>query len=166
MSESIKLAGLIIATGLERDPERAQMAHDHLDHLIALAVMLDADPVVVVHDAPVRVAAPARALLMPRAARDEFSSLRMGLTQFANAPVSGAIILPLEAHGAPIELLRSLVTEQRRTGAPLVATAHNGALGLPLFATRDSWRELMTTIGGLDAVLKDYGPRVSAVESP
>lgn len=165
MSVTAPFAGLIIATGLERDPERAQMADEHLDQLIALATLLGVHPLVVVHDTPVRVSEPARGFLMPRAARDEFSSLRLGLMQFANAAVGAAIILPLEAYATPIEHLRSLVTEQQRTGAPMVATAHEGVLGLPLFAARDSWRELMTTIGGLDAVLRHYGGRVLAVEA-
>ena len=165
MSDAAPFAGLIIATGLERDPERAQAADEHLDHLIALATLLGVDQLVVVHDTPLRISAPARGLLMPRASRDESSSLRLGLMQFANAPVGAAIILPLDAYGTHIEHLRALVTEQQRTGASVVATAHDGVLGLPLFATRDSWRELMTTIGGLDAVLRDDGGRVLAVEA-
>ena len=91
MSVTAPFGGLIIATGLERDPERAQMADEHLDHLIALATLLGVHPLVVVHDTPVRVSEPARGFLMPRAARDEFSSLRLGLMQFANAAVGAAI---------------------------------------------------------------------------
>ena len=155
---------LIIATGLERDPERAQLVDDHLDAMIALATMLEAAPVVVVHDGTPRVSAPARDFRMPRAERDDLSALRLGLMQLTNAPVEAALILPIEAHASSRTMLNRMIRESRERGILLAATATNGTLGFPLFASRDSWRELMTTEGGIEAVLRQQGPRILAIE--
>lgn len=155
---------VIIATGLERDPERAQRVDDHLDELIALAVMLGATPVVVVHDGTARVAAPARAFRMPRAERDDLSALRMGLMQLTNAPVDAALILPIESHDSSSTMLTRMIREARERGVLIAATATNGSLGFPLFASRNAWRELMTTEGGIEAVLRLQGPRILAIE--
>lgn len=156
---------VIIATGLERDPERAQLVDDHLDALIALAAMLDAAPVVVVHDGTVRVAAPARAFRMPRAERDDLSAVRLGLMQLTNSPVDAALILPIEAHDSSSTMLTRMIRESRERGVLIAATATNGTLGFPLFASRDSWREVMTTEGGIEAVLRQQGPRILAIEA-
>ncbi len=155
---------VIIATGLERDPARAQLVDDHLDALIALAVMLDAAPVVVVHDGTARVAAPARAFRMPRSERDDLSALRLGLMQLTNSPVGAALILPIEAHATNSAMLTRMIRESRERSVLLAATATNGSLGFPLFASRDTWRELMTTEGGIEAVLRHQGKRVLAIE--
>lgn len=155
---------LIVATGLERDPARAQLADDHLDQLIATAVLLGASPVVVAHDGSPRVAPPARAFKLPRAERDDLSAMRLGLMQFTNAPVGAALVIPIESHTLSGQFLRSMITEATRRALPLAAAAVQGTLGFPLYATRDLWRELMTTEGGLPAVLRQLGPRVLALE--
>jgi len=155
---------LIVATGLERDPERAQQADDHLDALVSSAVLLGASPIVVVHDGSPRVAAPARGYRLPRAERDDLSAMRMGLMQLTNAPVAAALVLPIEAHAMDPQVFRDMMAEATRRGRPLAAVAVGGALGLPLYAMRDLWRELMTTEGGLAGVLRQLGGRVLAVE--
>jgi CTP:molybdopterin cytidylyltransferase MocA len=153
-----------VATGLDRDPARAQLADDHLDTLIATAVLLGASPVVVAHDGSPRVAPPARGCRLPRAERDDLSAVRLGLMQFTNAPVGAALVLPIEAHAVSPDVLQGMMAEAARRGVPLAAVAAHGALGMPLYATRDVWRELMTTEGGLPAVLRTLGPRVLAIE--
>jgi len=155
---------LIVATGLERDPARAQLADDHLDVLISTAVLLGASPVVVAHDGSPRVVAPARPFKLPRTERDDLSAMRLGLMQFTNAPIGAALIIPIESHALSGQFLRGMITEVTRRSLPLAAAAVNGALGFPLYATRDLWRELMTTEGGLPAVLRQLGPRVLALE--
>lgn len=155
---------LIVATGLERDPARAQLADDHLDELIATVVLLGASPVIVAHDGSPRVTSPARAFKLPRAERDDLSAMRLGLMQFTNAPVGAALVIPIEAHTIGGQFLRGMITEATRRALPLAAAAVHGALGFPLYATRDLWRELMTTEGGLPAVLRQLGPRVLALE--
>ena len=158
------LGVLIVATGLERDPERAQCADDHLDTLIANAALLGAIPIVVVHDGSPRIAAPGRGFRLPRSERDDLSAMRLGLMQFANAPVGAALVLPIESHAVNPQLLRGIITEATRRGVPLAAGAVHGTLGFPLYAVRDLWRELMTTEGGLSGVLRALGTRVLAVE--
>ncbi len=155
---------LVLATGLARDPARAQLLDDHLDAVIALAAMLGAAPIVVVHDGTPRVAAPARGYQMPRSERDDLSAMRLGLMQFTNSAVGAALILPIEAHATGVAVLTRMVRDAQDRQVPLAATAVNGTLGFPLYATRDTWRELMTAEGGVDAVLRAYGPRVLAVE--
>lgn len=158
------LGVLIVATGLARDPERAQCADDHLDALIASAALLGAAPIIVVHDGSPRIAAPARGYRLPRSERDDLSAMRLGLMQFTNAPVGAALILPIESHALDPQLLRGMITEATRRGVPLAAGAQQGTLGFPLYAVRDLWRELMTTEGGLAGVLRALGPRVLALE--
>lgn len=155
---------LILATGIERDPARAQRLDDHLDALVAQAVLLGASPIVVVHDGTPRVALPARALRMPRAAHDDLSAVRLGLLQFTNAPIGAALILPIESHAVSHATLRRLIDEAQQRQAPIAAIATHGALGFPLFATRDAWRDLLTAEGGLDAALRLHAPRVLALE--
>lgn len=155
---------LIVATGLERDPERAQRVDDHLDAVIALAAMLGAAPIVVVHDGTPRVAAPARDFRMPRPARDDLSALRLGLMQLTNAAVGAALILPIEAHASSVSMLTRMILEAQERASPIAATATNGKLGFPIYATRTTWRELMTMEGGLDAVLRHHGPKVLAMD--
>lgn len=156
---------LVIATGLVRDPGRAQLVDDHLDAVIALAAMLGAAPIVVVHDGTPHVAAPARSFPMPRQQRDDLSALRLGLMQFTNSAVGAALILSIEAHATSVAMLTRMIRDAQDRQAPLAAFAGNGALGFPVYAVRDTWRELMTTEGGVDAVVRQYGPRVLAVES-
>ncbi|MCC6931035.1 MAG: hypothetical protein IT359_18735 [Gemmatimonadaceae bacterium] len=155
---------LILATGLERDPGRAQCADDHLDTLVATAALLGASPIVVVHDGSPRIAAPARGYRLPRPERDDLSAMRLGLMQFANAQVGAALLLPIEAHALAPPMLRAMIAEATRRGLPLAAGAVHGALGFPLYAVRDVWRELVTTEGALAGVLRALGTRVLAVE--
>ena len=156
---------LIVATGLERDPERAQLVDDQLEALITTVALVGASPIVVVHDGSPRIVAPARAFRLPRAERDDLSAMRLGLLQFTNASVGAALIVPIEAHVLRPELLRGMVTEATTRGVPLAALAVHGTLGFPLYASRDLWRELMTTDGGLAGVLRQLGPRIHAVEA-
>jgi hypothetical protein len=158
------LGALVLATGLERDPARAQLLDDHLESLVGALALLGADPVVVVHDGTPRIPAAARDLRMPRPARDDHSALRLGLLQFTNLPIGGALLLPIEAHDTDPLLLRRLVEEATRRNLPLAAVAAHGVLGYPVFATRDTWREILTTEGGVDAVLRSYRPNVLALE--
>jgi hypothetical protein len=158
------LGALVLATGLDRDPARAQLVDDHLASLVDVLVLLGAEPVIVVHDGTPRIPPAARELRMPRPARDDHSALRLGLLQFANAPVGAALVLPVEAHDTDPLLLRRLVEETTRRGLPLAATAANGVLGYPLFATRDTWRDLLTVEGGVEAVLRQRRPHVLALE--
>ncbi len=158
------LGALILATGLARDPARAQLVDDHLASLVDTLVLLGADPIVVVHDGTPAIPAAARELRMPRPARDDQSALRLGLLQFTNVPVGAALLLPIEAHGTDPLLLRRLVADATRRGLPLAATAAHGALGFPLFAIRDTWRDLLTDEGGVEAVLRRYRPNVLALE--
>lgn len=158
------LGALVLATGLARDPARAQRVDDHLESLVATLALLGAEPIVVVHDGTPRIPPAARELHMPRPARDDHSALRLGLLQFTNAPVGAALILPIEAHGTDPLLLRRLVEEATQRRLPLAATAADGTLGYPLFAVRDTWRELMTDEEGVDGVLRRHRPRLLALE--
>jgi hypothetical protein len=91
--------------------------------------------------------------------RDESTALRFGLTQLLNAPLVGAIVV--DAGGdTSLEGALAVLDAARRTGAPLVATAE--AAG-PVFAHRDLWREILTTPGGLGAVLERYALTVRRV---
>lgn len=158
------IGALVLATGLDRDPARAQLVDDHLESLIASLTLLGARPIIVVHDGTPRIPDAARELRVPRPARDDHSAMRLGLLQFTNAPVGAALILPIEAFSTDPLMLRRLVDEPTRRRLPLAATAANGVLGFPLFASRDLWRDLVTAEGGVEAVLRSHRPSVLALE--
>jgi len=153
---------LVLATGLVRDPARAQMVDAHLEPLVATAALLGASPIVVVHDGTPRVLPPARALHLPRLEQDALSAARLGLMQFTNAPIQIALLIPIDRHDAPAMLLRQLV-EGVGTGAAIAACgadvagvpggARRGAAGYPIAIARDYWRDLMTHQGSLDDFL-------------
>jgi hypothetical protein len=155
---------LIVASGLERDPARAQLVDDHLDAMIATAALLGAAPIVVAHDGTPRVNTPARAFRLPRAERDDLSAVRLGLMQLTNAPVGAALIMSIDTHAVDGLVLRSMVEEAQRRQVPLAAVARHGVLGFPLFATRDTWRDLLTSDAGLEGVTRALGPKVLAIE--
>jgi hypothetical protein len=164
MAARAAFGGLVLATGLARDPARAQLADEHLEGLVAELVLLGAEPVVVVHDGTPRLPPSVRGLRMPRAERDDLSALRLGLLQFTNAPVDAAVVVPIEAHALGHATLRRLVDDSRRRQARMAALARGGTLGFPLFVMREAWRELLTTEGGLDAILRLQGPALLALE--
>ncbi|MBK6490095.1 MAG: hypothetical protein IPF98_25260 [Gemmatimonadetes bacterium] len=95
-----------------------------------------------------------------RQQRDDLSAVRLGLMQFTNSAVGAALVLPIEAHATSAAMLTRMIhdagTVRSRWRRP-----HAWRVGLPLYATRDAGSELMTAEGGLDAVVRHYGPRCS-----
>ena len=116
-------------------------------------------PIVAVVAPGTPVPAPARAVVVESRRRDEGTALRFGLTQLLNAPLAGALVVDAGGDGS-LEAILAVLDAARRTGAPLVAAAEDGG---PVFAHRDLWREILTTPGGLAAVLDRYGVTVLRV---
>lgn len=139
------------------------LAEDDTGPLDALVAALDAAglaPIVAVVADDAVVPKPARAVVVESRRRDEGSALRFGLTQLLNAPVLGAIVVDAHGSGTGLEAIRAVLEGARRTGAKLVVTP--SATG-PVFAHRDAWRDVLTTPGGLPAVVARYGAAVERV---
>lgn len=93
---------------------------------------------------------------------EQIASVRLGLTALVNKPVIGALIWPVDHPFPSLLSVLAVLDAAKRTGAPFVVPAFEGRRGHPLFAHRDTWRELLTVAdGGARAVVRGYGDRVA-----
>ena len=137
----------------------------HVASLVELAVAAGAAPIVAVVEPHVAVPAPARAVGAPGGRRrDPDSALRAGLAQLANVPVTGAVIWGATEHHLGRNAIFAVVEAARASGAPIVVPLVRSVRRTPVYCARDTWRELLTTPGGLDVVMELYGTRVREVE--
>ena len=98
------------------------------------------------------------------AAGEQVTSLRLGLARLANTSVVGALAWPVDHPFATLESVLAVLDAARRTGAPIVRPAIDGAHGHPVFFHRETWRELLTVPeGGARAVVRAYGSRAADV---
>lgn len=109
-------------------------------------------PIVAVVARGVTVPSPACAVHVESRRRDATSGLRFGLTQLLNVPVTGALVVPATAAVTP-EDVRAMLAAAREGGVLL----RGGAGGQLAWVHRDAWRDLMTSVAGLDDVARRYG---------
>lgn len=95
---------------------------------------------------------------------EQIASVRLGLAALSNSPAVGALLWPVDHPFPSLMSVLAVLDAAKRTGAPFVVPAFEGRRGHPLFAHRDTWRELLTVAdGGARAVVRGYGDRVAAV---
>jgi molybdenum cofactor cytidylyltransferase len=138
-----------------------------LDAIVEIARSAGLDPIVAV--LPPGVAAPAgvRVVTNPNPASEQIASARLGLAQLTSAPVTSALLWPVDHPFVRLESVLAILDAARRTGAHIVVPRHDGRRGHPAWFHRDTWRELMTVAdGGARAVIRADASRVSEVPVP
>ncbi|MBI3569218.1 MAG: nucleotidyltransferase family protein [Gemmatimonadetes bacterium] len=95
---------------------------------------------------------------------EQIVSVRLGLTALVSDPSVGALIWPVDHPFPNLMTVLAVIDAAKRTGAPFVVPTFEGRRGHPLYAHRDTWRELLTVAdGGARAVVRSYGDRVAEV---
>jgi molybdenum cofactor cytidylyltransferase len=135
-----------------------------VDVVVEHCLTTGADPVIVIVPQDVNVPPGARAVVNRRGKDEQIISLRMGLAQFANTSVQGALVWPVDFPFVQATSAMAVVDAARRTSARIVAPVFEGARGHPVWFARETWRELMAVpSGGARAVVHAYGNRVHEV---
>lgn len=136
-----------------------------LDAIAATAKSAGLDPIVAV--LPPGVAAPAgvRVVVNAKPESEQIVSARLGLAQLTSAPVTSALLWPVDHPFVSLESVLAVLDAARRTGALIVVPVFGARRGHPTWFHRDTWRELMTIPdGGARAVIHADRSRVSEVE--
>jgi CTP:molybdopterin cytidylyltransferase MocA len=139
------------------DAERAERARRVVD----AAAHAGASPIIASLPAGLEIPAPARGVRITKGGGD--LALRAGVAQLANTPAVGTLVWPIEEADAGVEVALAVIDAAKRTGAALVAPVIQGVDGWPLFLGRQMWRELLTTPGGVRAVLRLDASRVHRI---
>jgi CTP:molybdopterin cytidylyltransferase MocA len=138
-----------------------------LDAIVDIAKSAGLDPIVAV--LPPGVSAPpgVRVVANANPKSEQIASARLGLAQLTSAPVSSALLWPVDHPFVSLESVLAVLDAARRTGAHIVVPVHESRRGHPAWFHRDTWRELMTVPdGGARAVIHADPRRVSEVEVP
>ncbi len=136
-----------------------------LDAIVETATSAGLDPIVAV--LPPRVIAPegVRVVVNAKPESEQIVSIRLGLAQLTNAPVSSALLWPVDHPFVNLESVLAILDDARRDGAHIVIPVYKSRRGHPGWFHRDSWRELMTVPdGGARAVIHADASRVREVE--
>ena len=138
-----------------------------IDEVVQLSANAGASPIVAVVPPGVTVPNAATAVINPKAASEQISSLRLGLSRLSNHPAAGTLVWPVDHPYVRLESVLAILDAAQRTGAPIVVPTVNGRRGHPGWFARETWRELLTVEeGGARAVIRAYGSRVVEVEVP
>jgi CTP:molybdopterin cytidylyltransferase MocA len=138
-----------------------------LDAIVETAKSTGLDPIVAV--LPPGVAAPAgvRVVVNPKPKSEQIASARLGLAQLTNAPVSSALLWPVDHPFVTLESVLAIMDAARRTSAHIVIPVHGARRGHPAWFHRETWRELMTVPdGGARGVIHADPSRVAEVDVP
>jgi CTP:molybdopterin cytidylyltransferase MocA len=135
-----------------------------LDAIVEIARDAGLDPIVAV--LPPGTAAPAgvRAVTNSNPKSEQIVSARLGLAQLTSAPVTSALLWPVDHPFVALESVLAILDAARRTGAQIVIPVCDSRRGHPGWFHRDTWRELMTVPdGGARAVIRADPTRVHEV---
>ena len=136
-----------------------------LDAIVETARNAGLDPIVAV--LPPDVAAPegVRVVINAKAESEQITSVRLGLGQLLNTPVTAALLWPVDHPFVELESVLAVLDAARRTSAPIVVPRYDGRRGHPTYFHRDIWVELMSVAdGGARAVVHVAPVRVHEVE--
>ena len=136
-----------------------------LDAIVETARNANLDPIVAV--LPPEVAAPdgVRVVVNTKAESEQIVSVRLGLGQLLNTPVTGVLLWPVDHPFVELESVLAVLDAVRRTTAPIVVPKYDGHRGHPTYFHRDVWVELMSVAdGGARAVVHVEPVRVHDVE--
>jgi CTP:molybdopterin cytidylyltransferase MocA len=91
---------------------------------------------------PPGVAAPAgvRAVVNSNPKSEQIVSARLGLAQLTNAPVTSALLWPVDHPFVRLESVLAILDAARRTNAHIVVPVHEGRRGHPAWFHRETWR--------------------------
>lgn len=135
-----------------------------LDAIVETAKSAGLDPIVAV--LPRGVAAPAgvRVVVNPKPKSEQIVSARLGLAQLTNAPVTSALLWPVDHPFVTLASVLAIMDAARRAGARIVIPVHETHRGHPTWFHRETWRELMTIAdGGARGVIHANPSRVAEV---
>jgi CTP:molybdopterin cytidylyltransferase MocA len=138
-----------------------------LDAIVETARIAGLDPIIAV--LPPGVAAPEGVRVVANAdpKSEQVASARLGLAQLTNAPVTSALLWPVDHPFVNLESVLAILDAARRTGAHIVVPVHESRRGHPAWFHRETWRELMTVKnGGAREVIRADASRVVEVEVP
>jgi CTP:molybdopterin cytidylyltransferase MocA len=136
-----------------------------LDAIVEIAKSAGLDPIVAV--LPPGVAAPpgVRVVVNANPKSEQIVSARLGLAQLVNAPVSSALLWPVDHPFVDLTSVLAVMDAARRTEAHIVIPTYESHRGHPAWFHRETWRELMTVPdGGARTVTHADPARVSTVE--
>ena len=174
MSDSIRLnpvGVVIVGSGAGKrfgGPKAVALLNDgrrFLDAIVETAKSAGLEPVVAV--LPPDVAAPegVRVVINAKAESEQIVSVRLGLGQLLNSPVTAALLWPVDHPFVELESVLAVLDAASRTAAPIVVPKYDGRRGHPTYFHRDVWVELMSiTEGGARAVVHVEPVRVHEVE--
>ena len=145
-----------------------------LRHAAETAVASDCAPLVLVtgalHDALVAEVAglPVQVVHNPAWATGMAASIRAGLAAVAAARPAAVLVMLADQPLLTPALLRQLVAQQRRTGAPVVAAAYGDALGVPAVFGRAALPALARLEGaqGAAGLIAGFGAAAGRVAFP
>lgn len=135
-----------------------------LDAIVETARDAMLDPIVAV--LPPGVVAPAgvRVVVNAKPESEQIVSARLGLAQLTNAPVTSALLWPVDHPFVRLESVLAILDAARRTGAGIVVPVCESRRGHPAWFHRETWRELMTVAqGGARGVIHADPSRVREV---
>ena len=138
-----------------------------LDAIVETARNAGLDPIIAV--LPPDVAAPdgVRVVINAKAESEQIVSVRLGLGQLLNTPVTAALLWPVDHPFVELESVLAVLDAARRTAAPIVVPKCDGHRGHPTYFHRDVWVELMSVAdGGARAVVHVAPERVHDVQVP
>lgn len=96
---------------------------------------------------------------------EQIASLRLGLAQLANTPVTGVLVWPVDHPHVARETVVAVIDAFGGTRAPIVIPTFGGRRGHPSIFARETWRELMTVErDGARGVIHAYEARVVEVD--
>jgi CTP:molybdopterin cytidylyltransferase MocA len=139
-----------------------------LDAIVETAQAAGLDPIIAV--LPPGVGAPpgVRVVVNSKPEAEQIVSARLGLAQLTSAPVSSALLWPVDHPFVTLESVLAILDGARlgkNSGAHIVIPVFESRRGHPGWFHRETWRELMTVPdGGARAVIHADPSRVSEVK--
>jgi CTP:molybdopterin cytidylyltransferase MocA len=135
-----------------------------LDAIVETAKSAGLDPIVAVLPPGVPAPEGVRAVANANPKSEQIASARLGLARLTSAPVSSALLWPVDHPFVSLASVLAILDAARLTGAQIVVPVHDSKRGHPAWFHRDTWRELMTVPdGGARAVIRADASRVAEV---
>jgi len=133
-----------------------------LDAIVSTATSAGLGPIVAVLPPGIEAPKDVRVAVNLNPKSEQIASARIGLMQLTNAPVSSALLWPVDHPFVSVESVLAVMDCARRTGAQIVIPTYEGRRGHPGLFHRDTWRELMTVPeGGARTVIRADRSRVA-----
>jgi molybdenum cofactor cytidylyltransferase len=107
----------------------------------------------------------ARPVVNRKSAGEQIESLKLGLAQLVNTPVTGTLVWPVDHPLVSLMSIREILDEVVRNNPLLAIPGYRGKHGHPAYFARDLWRELATVqSGGARTVVHQHAAECLLVE--